>query len=126
MPTSGRIGSGDMVVLSEFLFKEGYDSGLRRLLGRNYDLYVIQVLSPQELEPELSGDLRLIDIEDADAAEITVSSALLKYYKRNLRSYCNELKEFCTRRGAVYVLAKSSDSVETLVLNYLRRIRLLR
>jgi len=123
---AGRIGSGVMVVLSDFLFKEGYDSGLRRLIGRQYDLYAIQVLCPQELSPEMSGELKLIDIEDADAAEITVSGALSKYYKRNLTAYCNELKDFCTRRGAVYVLANSADSVESLVLNYLRRIRLLR
>ncbi len=123
---TGRIGTGVMVVLSDFLFKEGYDSGLRRLIGRQYDLYAIQVLCPQELSPDLSGELKLIDIEDADAAEITVSAALSKYYKRNLTAYCNELKDFCTSRGAVYVLANSADSVESLVLNYLRRIRLLR
>ncbi|MBA7622569.1 hypothetical protein ES703_29947 [subsurface metagenome] len=123
---AGRIGTGVMIVLSDFLFKQGYDSGLRRLIGRQYDLYVIQTLSAQELSPDFAGDLKLIDIEDADAAEITVSAALSKYYKRNLTAYCNELKDFCARRGVVYVLANSADSVESLVLNYLRRIRLLR
>lgn len=123
---ASRIGSGVMIVLSDFLFKEGYDSGLRRLIGRQYDLYAIQVLCPQELTPDLSGELKLIDIEDTDAAEITVSAALSKYYKKNLTAYCNELKDFCTSRGAVYALANSADSVESLVLNYLRRIRLLR
>ena len=122
---AGRIGSGVMIVLSDFLFKQGYDVGLRRLISRQYDLYVIQVLCPQELSPSLSGDLKLIDIEDADSAEITVSAALSKYYKRNVTAYCNELKDFCTRRGLVYVLANSADSVESMVLNYLRRIRLL-
>jgi hypothetical protein len=67
-----------------------------------------------------------VDIEDLDTAEVTVSAALLKYYKRNLAAYCNELKDFCNRRGACYVLANSADLVETLVLNYLRRIRMLR
>ncbi|MBN2138791.1 MAG: DUF58 domain-containing protein [Sedimentisphaerales bacterium] len=124
--TSGRIGSGVMIVLSDFFFKEGYDAALRRLIGRQYDLYVIQVLSREELSPDFGGDLKLIDVEDADAAEITVSAALVKYYKRNLAAYCNELKDFCIRRGAVYALANSVDSVESLVLNYLRRIRLLR
>ncbi len=123
---SNRAGSGIMIVLSDFLFKEGYDSGLRRLIGRQYDLYAIQVLSREELTPGLTGDLKLLDIEDADTSEITVSSALLKYYKRNLNAFCNELKDFCRQRGAVYVLANSADSVESLVLNYLRRIRLLR
>jgi hypothetical protein len=113
-------------VISDFLFKQGYEAALRRLLGARYDLYVIQVLSPQEISPELAGDLKLLDIEDADAAEITVSSTLIKYYKRNLAAYCKELHDFCTHRGAVYVRANSADSVEALVLNYLRRIQLLR
>jgi uncharacterized protein (DUF58 family) len=123
---AGRLGSGITIVLSDFLFKRGYDNALRRLIGAKYDLYVIQVLSPQEIAPELAGDLRLLDIEDGDAAEITVSTALLKYYKRNLAAYCDELRNFCASRGAVYVRANSADSVESLVLNYLRRVHLLR
>jgi uncharacterized protein (DUF58 family) len=121
-----RIGSGITIVISDFLFKQGYDKALRRLVGAKYDLYVIQVLSPQEIAPELAGDLKLLDVEDGDAAEITVSTALIKYYKRNLAAYCDELRNFCTGRGAVYVRANSADSVESLVLNYLRRIHLLR
>lgn len=123
---AGRIGSGITIVVSDFLFKQGYETALRRLVSSRYDLYMVQVLSPQELEPQLGGDLRLLDIEDGDAAEITVSSALLKYYKRNLAAYCSELNDFCTRRGAVYVRTNSADSVESLVLNYLRRVRLVR
>ena len=123
---AGRIGSGVTIVISDFLFKQGYDAALRRLIGARYDLYVIQVLSPQEISPELTGDLKLLDIEDMDAAEITVSSALIKYYKRNLAAYCSELRDFCRHRDAAYVQANSADSVEALVLNYLRRIQLLR
>ncbi len=119
--TASRIGTGVMIVLSDFLFKEGFESGLRRMVSRNYELYVIQMLSPQELSPELSGDLKLIDVEDDDVAEVTVSGALLEYYKRNMSAYCNELKDFCTRRGATYVLTDSGKPVEPLVLNYLRR-----
>ncbi|MEN6424814.1 MAG: DUF58 domain-containing protein [Phycisphaerales bacterium] len=124
--TASRIGRGVTIVVSDFLFKQGYEAALRRLIGARYDLYVIQVLSPQEISPELAGDLKLVDAEDADTAEITVSAALIKYYKRNLAAWCDELREFCTNRGAVYVQANSADSIESLVLNYLRRIHLLR
>ena len=123
---AGRIGSGVMIVISDFLFKEGYQAGLRRLISDRFDLYVIQVLSPGEMNPDLTGELKLVDIEDGDVAEITVSAALMKYYNRNLSAYCNELKQFCARRGAAYTLANSADKVELLVLNYLRKIGLLR
>jgi len=123
---AGRVGSGVMVVISDFLFKQGYDSGLRRLVSGRYDLYVLQVLSPQELVPDLSGDLKLIDAEDGDEAEVTISAAMIEYYKRTLAAYCGELKDFCRKHGATYALVKSSDPVEPLMLNYLRRRGLLR
>jgi uncharacterized protein (DUF58 family) len=122
---AGRIGSGVTVVLSDFFFKEGLDAGLKRLVSDRYELFVVQMLSPQERKPELMGDLRLVDLEDADVADITVSRALLDFYKRNLAAYCNMLKDFCTRRGATYVLADSAEPVERLVLEHLRRHRLL-
>ena len=123
---TARSGTGVVIVLSDMLFKEGYADGLRRLISRQYELYVIEVLCPQELSPELTGDLKLVDVEDGDEAEISVSAALLEYYKRNVSAYCNELKAFCTRRGATYVLANSADAVEPLVLNMLRRVGLFR
>jgi hypothetical protein len=114
-----------MLVISDFLFKEGYESGLKRLIGRGHDLYVIQTLAPEEMNPSLSGDLKLVDIEDGDLSEVTVSSALIKHYKRNVTAYCNDLKAFCQRHGAAYVLAGTDHPVDKLVLNTLRRIRLL-
>jgi len=123
---ANRTGSGVVIVISDFFFKEGFESGLRRLISDRYELYVIQMLAPQEVDPVLTGDLKLIDLEDADEAEITMSGALLKYYKRNLNAFCNELKTFCTRRGAQYALTSSADPVENLVLNFLRRQGLLR
>ena len=63
--SASRIGSGVTIVVSDFLFKQGYETALRRLIGAKYDLYVIQVLSPQEIAPELAGDLKLLDVEDA-------------------------------------------------------------
>jgi uncharacterized protein (DUF58 family) len=123
---ASRLGSGVMIVISDFLFKAGYEAGLRRLSTPRYDLYAIQVLSPQELKPDLTGDLKLLDVEDAQAAEVTVSAALLRAYQRSLSAWCNGLKDFCTRRGGEYLLASSADPVEAIVLTHLRRRGLLK
>lgn len=118
-----RTGTGVVIVVSDMLFKDGYESGLGRLAagprGRS-DLYVVQVLHPQEIEPELAGDLKLIDVEDGDAAEVTVNGSVLSYYRRALAGYCNELKQFCARRGGSYMLARSDDPPEMVVLKHLR------
>ena len=121
-----RQGKGVMVIFSDFFYKEGYEKGLRYLVGRGYDLVVIQVLSPQEVEPDIGGDLRLRDVEDGDAAEVTISGPLLKRYKANLAAYCKQLHEFCVRREITFITVQSDVAMDTLLLDYLRARGVLR
>lgn len=113
--------AGIVILLSDFFEKGGYEQGLKFLLGRRYDLYCIQMLSPEEIDPPLVGDLQLKDVEDGDLADVTVSRALLNRYKANLQAYCGGLKEFCTRRGISYLFTGTDVPFEQIVLNYFRR-----
>lgn len=114
-------GKGVCVVLSDFFDKGGYENGLRYLAGNRYDLFAIQVLSPQEIEPDLQGDLKLKDIEDGDTAEVSITAPLLKRYKQNLNAYCAGLKQYVTRRGGTYLFTSTAVPFDMLVLNYLRQ-----
>lgn len=116
---------GICVVLSDFFDKGGYENGLRYVSGGKYDLFAIQVLSPQEIEPGLQGDLKLRDVEDGDLAEVSITQALIKQYKANLNAYCLGLKEYLTRRGGTYLFASTAVPFDSLVLNYLRERGLL-
>jgi uncharacterized protein (DUF58 family) len=124
-----RQGKGVMVILSDFMFKEGYEKGLRYLAGGGYDTFCLQILSPEEVDPGkhgLSGDLRLTDIEDEDRAEVTVSAALLKRYKENLDAYCGRVRDFCVRRGIMHLTINTEADLAGLLLDYLRKRGLLK
>lgn len=112
---------GIVIVLSDFFEKSGYEDGLRYLLGRNYDLYAVQILSPEEIEPTLSGDLRLTDVEDDDVAEVTIGRALINRYKQNLEGYCTSLKDYCSRRGVNYLFTGTEVPFDQIVLSYFRQ-----
>ena len=114
-----------MVILSDFLMKEGYEDGLRLLAGRGYDLFCLQVLSPQEIEPDVRGDLRLRDIEDEDFAEVTISAPLLKRYKKVLGAYTDQLRTFCAQREMTLLTVQSDTPIDTLILEYFRKRGLL-
>jgi uncharacterized protein (DUF58 family) len=116
---------GVCVVLSDFFVKEGFEPGLRYVASGKYDLFCVQTLSPQEIDPDLSGDLKLRDVEDDDMAEVSITQPLMKQYKANLNAYCLSLKDYVTRRGGTYLFTSTAVPFDTLVLNYLRERGLL-
>jgi uncharacterized protein (DUF58 family) len=119
-------GKGIVVLLSDFMDKGGYEDALRYLVARQMDIYAIQILSQEEIEPEIVGDLKLVDIEDQDEAEITVSAPLLKRYKQNLAAYRAALNDWCNRRGVAYLFTSNQVPFDRLVLSYLRQRGLVR
>src|SRR5207249_9210736 len=114
-------GKGIVVLLGDLMDKGGYEEALRYLVARQLDIYVIQVLSQEEIEPEVVGDLKLVDVEDEDVAEITVSGPLLKRYKQNLAAFRSGLHEFCARRGVNCLFTSNQVPFDRLVMTYLRQ-----
>jgi uncharacterized protein (DUF58 family) len=119
-------GKGVVVLISDLMDKNGYEAALRYLVSQQMDVYVIQVLSQEEIDPEVKGDLRLVDCEDEDIAEITVSAPLLSRYKATLNAFVGGAQEFCSKRGMNYLLANNQTPVKDLISNYLRRRGLVR
>ena len=119
-------GKGVVILISDFMDKAGYEEALRYLVARQLDIYVLHVLSQEEIEPSVVGDLKLVDIEDDDVAEITVSAALLNRYKKNLAAYRAGLADFCAKRGVTYLFTSNQVPFERLVFTYLRQRGLLR
>lgn len=119
-------GKGIVVLLSDLMDKEGFEPALRYLAAQQMDVCVIQILAAEELDPDLQGDLRLIDCEDGDAAEITVSAALMDRYKRTLAAFVDAARQYCVRRGMNYWMARSETPVEDLITGFLRTRGLVR
>jgi uncharacterized protein (DUF58 family) len=119
-------GQGVAIILSDFMDKDGYEEGLRYLTARNLDIYAVQILSEEEINPPYTGDLKLTDLEDDDEAEITISAPLLKRYQETLNAYRAGISSFCTNRGMSYLFTSNQVPFEKLVLGYLRARGLLR
>ena len=112
--------TGLAVVLSDFLDPAGYEEGLKTLLGRGFQIDLIQVLAPDELNPATYGDLRLVDSESGLVEEVTFGKFRLKTYQRMVQNYCQRLREFCQVRGIQYFMAPSDMTLEELLLQRLR------
>lgn len=111
---------GIVILLSDFMDKAGHEGALRYLLAGSHEVFVLQVLAPEEMDPELAGDLTLVDVEDEDETDITVSAPLLRKYKDTLSVFVSSIKEYCTRRGMMHILAPTTLPFDSLILDYLR------
>jgi uncharacterized protein (DUF58 family) len=117
---------GIVILLSDFLDRGGYEEAIRFFVARRMDVFCMHLLSPQELDPPLAGDLKLVDVEDGQETEITVSGPLLAAYKRNLSAYITGLKDFCHQRGARYMTCSTELPFDRLVVEQLRLLRLVK
>src|SRR5437667_1513987 len=113
--------AGVAVVLSDFLDPAGYDSGLTALVGRGFQVDIVQILAPEELSPTTYGDLRLVDSETGAMQEVTFGRYRMKSYRQTVQNFIQRLREFCQGRGLNYFTANSNTPLEELLLKQLRQ-----
>ena len=109
------------VVLSDFLDPEGYEPGLTALVGRGFQVDLVQILAPEELAPSTFGDLRLVDSETGGTQEVTFGKYRLRAYQQTVQNYIQRLREYCQARGINFFSAGSNTSLEVLLLKQLRQ-----
>lgn len=109
-------------VVSDLFSPSGYQEGVNALLGKGYEVGLIHVLSPDEVMPELGGDLRLIDVETGVPQEVTVDSAMRDLYTRRFDAWRDEIRADCLRKGVHYVTVETSTPWEKVILYNLRRL----
>ena len=113
--------AGLAVVLSDFLDPAGYESGLTALVGRGFQVDVVQILAPDELSPSTYGDLRLVDSETGGMQEVTFGRYRLKAYQQTVQNFIQRLREYCQERGINFFTVSSNTALEELLLKQLRK-----
>jgi uncharacterized protein (DUF58 family) len=122
---SYRHGPGIAIVLSDFLSDTDWRGGLRSLRAAGQEVTAIQLLAPEELDPPLRGDWKLVDAETGAQAEVTISPRLLKRYAEALDAHTASISDFCRREGIGFVRLSSDVDLTGTVLTDLRTIGLL-
>jgi hypothetical protein len=81
---------------------------------------LIQVLSDFDIDPEIDGDLRLIDSESGPTVDITANAETIASYKQNLARHCRNVEQAVSIVGGRYVRAESSASALDFVTHNIR------
>lgn len=117
---------GLALLISDLLTPRGFEDGFSALQSVGNEVGVIHILSPDEVDPQLAGDLQLIDIESGLPQDLTVDSAMRELYTKRLLAWRNDIMAHCLKRGIHYATMDTAVSWEEVILFELRRLGVVR
>lgn len=116
---------GLVAVISDFLDPRVFERGgltrpLDRLISERHEPVLFHVVHPDELDPPVGGDLRLVDAERGTEVEISLDARALRAYRARVRHFLDELEGYAKKRGLFYGRVSTETDFEEVLLRYLR------
>jgi uncharacterized protein (DUF58 family) len=112
--------AGLAVLVSDLMDPAGYERGLKALLERRFDVHVVHLLTPEEMNPDFGGDLRLIDSETGELRDLTLDAEALRGYRQRLRDFLERAESFCRGNEISYHRVVTDTPVEEFMLRQLK------
>jgi uncharacterized protein (DUF58 family) len=121
----GRQRPGMTVLITDGLGESPLDPALTALQRAHQEGAVLQLLAPQEITPDWSGDARLRDAETGVEREFTATPLTQGGYVKALAQRTDEIERAAHRRGLRFARLSTSEPIDEMVQVTLRRIGLL-
>lgn len=91
---------GLCVIISDFFDPQGLDAVTEAMKQLRHRLLLVQLVRPTDAEPDLKGDLRLVDCETGQGEDVSLTPAVRAAYRRIVGEFNEGLAGFARRRGA--------------------------
>ena len=120
--TSSR--NGLTVIISDFLTESSWKKAVDYLCYKKRQVMLVQVLTPEELDPSYDGRVSLIDAESIDLTDdrnmkMRITRSMQKAYQEALRDFKEDMKTFCSKRNVDYISISTDAPIERVLFNEL-------
>ncbi len=117
---------GLTVIISDFLTENDWRRGVDYLSYKKRQILLLQLLTPEELEPLYEGRCELIDTEaesmyDGKNMKLRITRGMQEAYAMALADYRAELKDFCLSRGAGFLSLSTDRPIEKAIFSDLMK-----
>jgi uncharacterized protein (DUF58 family) len=117
---------GLTIVISDFLAPGGYKVGLRTVRQLRQEVALLQILAPDEIEPDVQGDWQLRDSEGTGSIDVSGTPAVLQAYQQRLLTYMQELASFAHTHAMTYAMIPSDTDLIDVVQRLLRQVEIVK
>ncbi len=112
LPSSVGRGDGFSIIISDFLTDDDYESAIDRLVEAKRDVVCVQILSREEINPQIRGKMHLFDAESrAKFFRKKIDADIIRAYKDALQYVQDRIRNYCEARGARYIFAPAYTPV---------------
>ena len=123
LPSTVGMGDGMSVIISDFLTDDDYETSIDHLVAKKRDVFCIQILSPEEINPQLTGKMHLFDSENLEKTyKKNIDRDILKAYKSAVAYSTDRIREYCFARGANYLFASTEDDIGEILFGKLEEL----
>jgi uncharacterized protein (DUF58 family) len=118
---------GLTVIISDFFTDSDWQKAVDYLCYKQRQVLLIQVVTPEEVDPSYTGRVHLVDIEsetleDERNMKIKIDRSFQVAYEQAMADIQEELKSFCTSRGADYVTLCTDQPIEKALFKELLKV----
>jgi uncharacterized protein (DUF58 family) len=105
-PSAVGRGDGYSIIISDLLTEENYEAAIDRFAEQRRDILCVQVLSREELNPQMRGKMHLFDSENQSKFfRKKIDQDVVRAYKDALKYVTDRIRLYCESRGGHYILA---------------------
>ena len=124
-----NLGTNDglTVIISDFFTSSDWKKAIDYLCYKKKQVLLIQVMTPDEIDPSYTGRVNLIDAEangmdDARNMRIRISRSNQIAYQEALRDFREELRSFCASRGADFISVSTDQPLDRMLFKELLKV----
>lgn len=120
-------GDGLAVIISDFFTESDWKKAVDYLCYKRKQVMLVQVMTPEEIDPVYEGRIHLVDSESEDIADernmkLRVTRGMLQAYADALNDYKSELQTYCNSRGADFVSVSTGQPIEKALFAELLKV----
>ncbi len=120
LPENLGYGDGLSVIISDFMTDNDYETAIDRLIEKHRDVFCVQILAKEEINPQIRGKVHFFDSESPSRFyRKNIDKEIIKAYKMAVDYVQSRIRNYCNARGASYLLASAEDPANEIFFDKL-------
>ena len=125
-PNTGN-NDGLTVIISDFFTESNWKSAVDYLCYKKRQVLLIQVLTPDEVDPAYTGRVNLIDSESLDISDsknmkMKIDRSFQRAYAEALHDHVSDIRSFCNSRDAAFISVCTDQPIEKVLFQELLKV----